>query len=153
MVKKTSSTVPKPLYTKPLQDPKETLKETSTKETKTKETTSKPSFFKDGVVYQLTTYLEGKIIENNKVVNKRDEKQIQLWCKDMDKLIRIDNAKPNDIKKVIDWVVEDEFWSSNILSAIKLRKHYPRFYKKVIDRGRSLEERIKTDHRFDDIKE
>jgi len=152
---KSISTAPKPLYTKHLQDPKETLKETSTKETKTKETISKPSFFKDGIVYQLTIYLEGKIRENNEAENrkpKRDETQIQSWCKDMEKLIRIDHAKPNDIKKVIDWVVEDNFWSPNILSAIKLRKHYSRFYKKVIDRGRSLEEKLATDHRFDNLK-
>ena len=118
----------------------------------TNDNTNQPSFEKDGAVYQLTIYLDGKIRENNTAVKKRDEKQIQSWCKDMDKLIRIDHAKPNDIKKVIDWVVEDNFWSPNILSAIKLRKHYSRFYKKVIDRGRSLEEKLKVDHRFDNLK-
>lgn len=111
------------------------------------------TFEKHEVVYQLTIYLDGKIRENNKSVKERTEIQIQSWCKDMDRLIRLDNADPDDIKQIIDWVVEDDFWSGNILSAKKLRKHYPRFYKKVIYRGKSLDEQIKNDHRFDDIED
>ena len=129
-------------------------KETNTKETNTKETKkilSKASFDKEAVVYQLTIYLEGKIMENNKSIQKRNEMQLQSWCKDMDYLTRIDKAKPNEIKKIIDWVVEDKFWAKNILCPASLRKHYPRFYKEVIDRGKSLEEKIATDHRLDDV--
>ncbi len=123
-----------------------------TKENNTKEKTlSKTSFDKEAVVYQLTIYFEGKIKENNKSIRKRKEPQIQSWCKDIDKLIRIDKASPSEIKRVIDWVVEDKFWAKNILCPASLRKHYPRFYKEVIDRGKSLEERIKTDHRLDDV--
>ena len=127
---------------------KETLKETKRK---LKKTLSQASFSKDAVVYQLTIYFEGKIIENNRAINKKNDAQIQSWCKDMDKLIRIDRAKPNEIKKIIDWVVEDKFWAKNILCPASLRKHYPRFYKEVIDRGKSLEEKIETDHRLDDV--
>ena len=144
----------------------------TTKETKrnyTKETIQKKllqkklsrTFEKCEAVYQLTIYLEGKIRENNDAIQKKynnftklqKENQIQSWCKDIDKLIRIDKANPDEIKQIIDWVVEDDFWSDNILSANKLRKHYPRFYKKVIDRGKSLDEQIKNDHRFDDIED
>ena len=128
---------------------KETLKETKTKEKK--ETLSQPSFLKEGIVYQLTIYFEGKIRENNKSIQKRTESQLQSWCKDMDYLTRIDKAKPNEIKKIIDWVVEDKFWAKNILCPASLRKHYSRFYKEVIDRGKSLEEKIATDHRLDDV--
>ena len=112
---------------------------------------SKASFDKEAVVYQLTLYFEGKIRENNKSIQKRYESQIQSWCKDMDYLIRIDKAEPNEIKKIIDWVVEDKFWAKNILCPASLRKHYPRFYKEIIDRGKSLEEKIETDHRLDDV--
>jgi len=135
-----------------------------TKETSSKETIQKKlsrTFEKCGVVYQLTTYLGGKIRENNKVeqnkyeskTQKQKESQLQSWCQDIDKLLRLDKANPDEVKKIIDWVVEDDFWSPNILSAKKLRKHYPRFYKKVIDRGKSLEEKIATDHRLDDVEE
>ena len=109
-----------------------------TKDTTTKNTiqkTSQDSFSNESTVYQLVIYLDGKIRENNEAENKKPkktEKQLQSWCIEMDKLIRIDHAKPDDIKKVINWVVEDDFWSSNILSVIKLRKHYSRCYKKAI---------------------
>ena len=135
----------------PIQDkklPKQAYtKETSTKETSTKETIKRKSqtYEKFDEVFQLTLYLEGKIRENNKAIKKRSDQELQKWCEDIDKLIRIDKAKPEEIKKVIDWVVRDEFWSMNILSAKKLRKHYPRFWKTVIDRGQSLE-----DYRWED---
>ena len=126
-----------------------------TKETLTKETIQKTlshKFFeKNSVTYQLTIYLEGKIIENNKSIQKKSESQIQKWCNDFDKLIRLDKAKPEEIKKIIDWVVQDDFWCKNILCPASLRKHYPRFYKEVIDRGRSLEEKIAADHRLDGV--
>jgi len=102
------------------------------KDKKEKERKLSRTFEKCEAVYQLTIYLEGKIRENNKAINKRTEPQIQSWCKDIDLLIRKDGANPKEIKQIIDWVVEDNFWSGNILSAKKLRKHYPRFYKKVI---------------------
>lgn len=135
-----------------------------TKETSSKETIQKKisrTFEKCETIYQLTIYLEGKIRENNDAIQKKynnftklqKESQLQSWCIDIDKLIRLDEANPDEVKQVIDWVVEDDFWSGNVLSAKKLRKHYPRFYKKVIDRGKSLDEQIKNDHRFDDIED
>lgn len=144
-----SSTDLKPLQDKPLPDRKETLKETLIKK-QIKKTLSQ-TYDKFDQVYQLTIYLEGKIMENNKAVIKREESQIQSWCKDMDKLIRIDKAKSDEIRRIIDWVTEDKFWSKNILCPASLRKHYPRFWKEVIDRGKSLDESIINDHRFDDI--
>jgi len=118
---------------------------------KNEDTKSKEFFNKNSVVYQLTIYLEGKIRENNKSIKKRDETQLQSWCKDMDYLIRIDKAKPDEIERIINWVVEDKFWAKNILCPASLRKHYPRFYKEVIDRGKSLEEKIAADHRLDGV--
>ncbi len=135
--------IPKGVYTKE-------TKRNYTKETIQK-TLSHKFFDKNSVTYQLTIYLEGKIRENNRAIKKRKEVQIQSWCKDIDKLMRIDEAKQNEIKKVIDWVVQDDFWSKNILCPSSLRKHYPRFYKVVINRGKSLEEKIATDHRLDGV--
>jgi len=116
-----------------------------------RDTKAEEFFDKNSVVYQLTIYLEGKIRENNKSIKKRNEIQLQSWCKDIDKLIRIDKAKSNEIKRIVDWVVEDKFWAKNILCPASLRKHYPRFFKEVIDRGKSLKEKIATDHRLDGV--
>lgn len=52
------------------------------------------------------------------------EPNLQSWCKEMDKLIRIDKRNPYEIASVIEWCQNDSFWKSNILSVAKLRKQY-----------------------------
>jgi len=110
-------------------------------------------FSKDCLEYKIASYLEKKIIENNPVFKPRTESQLQKWCVDIDRLIRLDNAKTKDIKTIIDWIYQDEFWSSNIMSAKKLREHYPKLWKKAVDDnnnrgGLSLQEKINQDRRL-----
>jgi hypothetical protein len=111
-------------------------------------------FSKDCLEYKIASYLEKKIIKNNPVFKPRTESQLQKWCVVIDRLIRLDNAKTKDIKTIIDWVYQDEFWSSNIMSAKKLREHYPKLWKKAVDDtnnrgGLSLQEKINQDRRLD----
>lgn len=44
------------------------------------------------------------------------------WLKEIDKLIRIDKKETNEIKTVIKWARNNEFWRGNFLSILKLRK-------------------------------
>ena len=46
---------------------------------------------------------------------------LQVWAKDIDIMIRLDNRDPIEIEKVILWCQEDTFWQNNILSTKKLR--------------------------------
>lgn len=51
------------------------------------------------------------------------------WAVEIDKLIRLDKAKPEDIEAIINWLYKSEgrnalFWRKNILSAAKLKKQY-----------------------------
>ena len=48
------------------------------------------------------------------------------WLNDMDKLIRLDHATPQQIETIIDWCQQDTFWHTNILSPNKLRKQWDR---------------------------
>jgi uncharacterized protein YlaN (UPF0358 family) len=110
-------------------------------------------FSKDCLEHKISLYLQNKIMENNPAFKERTDSQLQKWCKEIDRLIRLDKAKTADIKKIIDWVYQDSFWNSNILSASGLRKHYPQLWKKVIDTdsrlGMSLQDKIKNDRRLD----
>ena len=135
-----------------LPDAKELLQGTIIRNYKKETIRSEESLNKKPISFQLAVYLDGKIRENNKRFKKRTEAQLIKWAEDIEKLIRIDKVPPKEISQVIDWVVEDKFWSPNILSANKLREHYPKLYKKAIDRGRSLKENLENDHRFDDLK-
>ncbi len=65
--------------------------------------------------------LIARMIENNP---KSKAKVTDAWAQDMEKLIRIDQRHPDDVANVIDWCQADDFWKTNILSPLKLRKHY-----------------------------
>lgn len=42
----------------------------------------------------------------------------------MEKLMRLDKRDAKDIERVILWAVQDDFWTGNIRSPDKLRKHF-----------------------------
>ncbi len=48
---------------------------------------------------------------------------IQKWAIDINKLLKRE-INPEEIKKVINWCQQDEFWQNNILSTSKLRKQF-----------------------------
>ena len=49
---------------------------------------------------------------------------LQVWAKDIDIMIRLDNRDPVEIEKAILWCQEDTFWQNNILSTAALRKRF-----------------------------
>jgi len=62
------------------------------------------------------------------VERKPDFRRPELgqWAGEIDRMIRLDGRSPERIEAVIRWYVRDPFWSVNILSAAKLRKHFDR---------------------------
>jgi len=60
------------------------------------------------VIYQLTKKSELDIIYS--------------WAWIVDKMIRIDNLTPDQIKYIVEFTTKDEFWSKTILSMEKFRK-------------------------------
>ena len=70
---------------------------------------------------RLSEYLLSKIL-----FRKNDFKKPNLtkWAVHIDRMIRLDNRKPETIQKVIDWAQSDDFWQNNILSTDKLRKQF-----------------------------
>ena len=74
------------------------------------------------IQYTLADYLYKKILKNNPRFKKPN---LGTWAGHIEKMIRIDNRPPDEIKKVIDWCQKDTcWWSSNILSTNKLRIKY-----------------------------
>ena len=63
----------------------------------------------------------------------RPKKADKKWYDTIDKLIRIDNKNPDEIKSVIRWARTNDFWKSQFLSLTKLRtkkdnvRYYERF--------------------------
>lgn len=55
----------------------------------------------------------------------------QTWARDIDRAHRLDERGWREIEAVIRWCQSDHFWSMNILSPAKLRKHFDRLKKEA----------------------
>lgn len=107
----------------------------------------KKTFGEDSPVYTLASYLFMSLLDVNESFKKKysnySDKQminlIQKWCDPIDKLMRIDNQSYEDIFNIITGVVNDDFWSTVILSTSNLRKNftklYPKFAKKYCNKN------------------
>ncbi len=67
---------------------------------------------------ELCEYLRTKLNVEAVVTNR--------WVKEMERLVRIDGRKPEQVRRAVDWVAQDDFWSMNVRSPQKLRKHWER---------------------------
>jgi hypothetical protein len=88
-------------------------------------TSSKKKFADDSDEMRLTGELIERIQNNNptaKVPTTQAAKQ--SWAKVFDLMMRVDKRPIEDIRAVIAYSQLDKFWSSNILSARKLREKY-----------------------------
>jgi hypothetical protein len=78
--------------------------------------------------FKMAKYFYGKVAEMSQaeglshLIIKAD---LQKWADDMRKLIEIDKVDKHLAKAVMDWVVKDNFWKKNVLSAKKFRDKFP----------------------------
>lgn len=75
----------------------------------------------DSDYFKLAQYLWEKIKANNP---ENNEPNLQTWSDDIRKMAEIDHRDVEKIHNMIDWCQSDDFWSTNILSAKKLREKY-----------------------------
>ncbi len=73
--------------------------------------------------YLLAEYLSKQI---SKHLDKplREEKDLQKWANEFEKMVRLDKYDINEIKEVLVFSQKNDFWQTNILSASKFRKQY-----------------------------
>lgn len=94
---------------------------------------------------QSSDYMKlAKFLQKQILINKPDFKQpvLQTWADDMRKLVELDKRDKHDVALVIKWCQQDSFWSTNILSAYKLRKQFDQLYLKMqASKGSSPEPR------------
>ena len=94
---------------------------TTLNNTVNKRSSRKRVYDEDSVYYQLALRLYKKILENNPEHKKPN---LQNWANDVRLMIERDNRTEEQIAYLIDWVQNDSFWKSNILSIKKLREKY-----------------------------
>ncbi|MEK5173204.1 replication protein [Heyndrickxia sp. FSL W8-0496] len=93
--------------------------------------TKKPSKVKkydeDNSYYKMAVYFHEKISKVAKdagVEHLIKKANLQSYADDFRKLIELDGVNKRLAKDVIDWVTQDSFWRTNILSAKKLREKF-----------------------------
>lgn len=85
-------------------------------------------YFEEGVYYSLAKLLADNIPEQI----KKEEPDLQAWAYVIDNMVTFDQRHPEEIKKIIQFAQQDEFWSKLILNTEKLRLHYDAIQTKLL---------------------
>ncbi len=86
------------------------------------------TFSSDSSEIRLASLLLERIVSRLPGFKKPD---LQKWAVEIDRMIRIDERPPEEIRRVIEWCQTDDFWQNNILSAGKLRKQFDQLRAKM----------------------
>lgn len=79
----------------------------------------------------------------------RPKQQDKKWMETIDKLIRLDGKDPEEIKSVIKWARENDFWSDKFLSLVKLRnkdKQNIKYYDVFNEARKAKRNKVDTKH-------
>jgi len=89
-------------------------------------------FADDSIELTLASELYNLMLENNQNVKKPN---LQVWAKDIHKMIELDERTVEGIRSVINWSQRDTFWRGNILSTSALRKQFDKLTIQMDTRG------------------
>lgn len=90
---------------------------------------SQAEFSEDSEEYKLSKLLYQNILSFNDRFKKPD---LQKWCAEIDKMLRIDRRSVEEVETLILWVSQDSFWKANILSTRKLREKFDQLWSKAV---------------------
>lgn len=94
-----------------------------------KDLLSSKVFADDSQEIILAELLKDLILKNN--INAKVPRDLQKWAYDIDKMIRLDNRKPKEIKAIIEFSQHHHFWWKNMLSTSALRGQYDRLFNEM----------------------
>ncbi|MBE0335086.1 hypothetical protein [Paenibacillus sp. 23TSA30-6] len=82
----------------------------------------------DNVYYKMAVYFKGKVdvmAKGEGIEHLTARSNMQKWADDFRKLVELDKQSDTRlIQDVMDWVVKDNFWCRNVLSAESFRKQF-----------------------------
>ena len=84
-------------------------------------TKEKKNIVEDSIEHTLTTLLFERIRDRDP---KAKEPNWKTWDKDMHLLLTRDGRSEEEVRAVIEWCQNDDFWQNNILSPSKLREKF-----------------------------
>lgn len=93
-----------------------------------KQPAKKPKYDEDNQYYKMAVYFfkrVEKVAAEAGIAHLLRKSNMQTWADDMRKLVEISGVDKRKALEVMNWVTEDSFWRTNILSAKKLRDKFP----------------------------
>lgn len=90
------------------------------KDIENKRPSRKRVYESDSLYYILAEELFKQICQNQEI----KKPNFQKWADDIRKMIEIDKRTESQVRGMIQWSQKNDFWSTNILSAKKLREKY-----------------------------
>lgn len=94
----------------------------------------KKIFSDESLEMELSIELLKRIKANNP---KFKEPKLQVWCKDIELMMRLDKRSPEDIRKVIEFAQSDKFWKCNVLSTNSLREKFDGLYMRICENDKA----------------
>lgn len=94
---------------------------------KDRKTTRQQKYDEDNTYFKMAIYFHervSKVANDAGIAHLIKRSNMQTWSDDMRKLIEIDEVDKRLAKEVMDWVTEDSFWRTNVLSAKKFREKF-----------------------------
>lgn len=94
---------------------------------KKRNTTKKEKYDEENTYYKMAIYFYERVekVANDAGISHLIRKSnMQTWADDMRKLVELDEVDKRLAKEVMDWVTQDSFWCTNVLSAKKLREKF-----------------------------
>ncbi|WP_068775806.1 hypothetical protein [Paenibacillus sp. FJAT-26967] len=93
---------------------------------------TKITYSEDSTYFKMAVYFHEKVSAVAKEAGLPGlRSNLQSWADDFRKLVEIDETDKRLAQKVMDWVVQDSFWRTNIMSAKKLREKFPQLVLKM----------------------
>ena len=94
---------------------------------------------KNGIPFKCAKYLADKILAVNPNAKvPKDDAALYKWCIHIDRLLRLDNKPPSELRAVLAFAVTDPFWSTNILSTKTFREKYDKLFAKMAQASTTL---------------
>ncbi len=106
------------------------------KESKVKESISSENFSEDSLEMRMVNHMITKILESYPGAKVPEGSKKQKWASTFDRIMRIDGKTAEDIRAVMTWIYQDDFWCTNIRSPEKLREKWDTVYLQMVGQSR-----------------
>ncbi|MFB6800429.1 replication protein [Peribacillus butanolivorans] len=125
-----------------------------TKSVKPKKGAKKKVYDEDNTYYKMAVYFHNlvKIVAQEAGIEHLIARaNLQTWADDFRKLVELEKVEKRLAKEVMDWVITDDFWRTNILSASTFRKQFAKLVLKMASQKKPSQPKKQTDSRDKDI--